>query len=113
MAIQFSNVTLSSGDKLKDFLVCGEPSDQEDLEGWTAYEDFIAGLPEGAAVHAKVEMYLYGDEDIVEATPEEVAYMTMRCARDYRFLSEHCHSICESGFDFTVPEQTSKMEMRL
>ena len=110
MAIQFSNVTLTSGEKLKDFLVCGEPSDQEDLEGWTAYEEFISQLPDGADVHAQVETYLYGGEDIVTATPEEVAYMTMRSSRDYRFLSEHCHNIGESGFDFTVPEQSERME---
>ena len=110
MAIQFSNVTLSSGGKLKDFLVCGEPADQEDLEGWNVYKDFISELPVGADVHAKVETYLYGGEDIVTATPEEVAYMTMRSSRDYRFLSEHCHNIGESDFDFTVPEQSERME---
>ena len=111
MAIQFSNVTLSAVDKMKDFLVSGEPSDQEDLEGWTAYEDFIAQLPDGADVHAQVETYLYGGDDIVTATPEEVAYMTMRSSRDYRFLSEHCHNIGESGFDFTV--QSERMEFAL
>ncbi len=111
MAIQFSNVTLSSGEKLKDFLVCGEPADQEDLEGWTAYEEFISQLPDGADVHAQVETYHYGGEDIVTATPEEVAYMTMRSSRDYRFLSEHCHNIGESGFDFTV--QSERMEFAL
>ena len=113
MAIQFSNVTLSSGGKLKDFFVCGEPADQEDLEGWTAYEDFISQLPDDADVHAKVETYLYGGEGIVTATPEEVAYMTMRSSKDYRFLSEHCHNIGESAFDFTVSEQNEGMEITL
>ena len=113
MAIQFSNVTLSAGDKLKDFLVCGEPVDRDDLEGWTAYENFISQLPSCADVHAKVETYLYGGEDIVTATPEEVAYMTMRSSRDYRFLSEHCQKIGESGFDFTLSEQNEEMEMSL
>ena len=113
MAIQFSNVTLSSDGKLKDFLVCGEPSDREDLEGWTAYENFVSQLPEGAEVHAKVETYLYGEGDIVDATPEEVAYMTMRSSRDYRFLSEHSHNICESGFDFNMDDHTEGMEMTL
>lgn len=55
MAIQFSNVTLSANGKMKDFLVCGEPADSEDLEGWTAYEDFVAQLPEGTEVHADVD----------------------------------------------------------
>ncbi len=100
MAIQFSNVTLSANGKMKDFLVCGEPADSEDLEGWTAYEDFVSQFPDGTDVHADVDIYLYGGEEIVEATPEEVAYMTLRCARDYRFLSEHCHNIGSSAFDF-------------
>ena len=105
MAIQFSSVTLSADGKMKDFLVCGEPSDCEDLEGWTAYEEFTAQFPEGTQVHADVDTYLYGGEDIVEATPEEVAYMTIRSSRDYRFLSEHCHNIGSSEFDFTVGGQ--------
>ena len=113
MAIQFSNVTLSSGDKLKDFLVCGIPSRQEDLEGWTGYQSFMEQLPDGAGVHADVDTYLYGGEDVVVATPEEVAYMTMRSSRDYRFLPEHCRCVGESGFDFSVPEQRSGMEMNL
>lgn len=102
MALKFSNVTLSAEDKLKDFLVSGEPRDCEDLKGWTVYENFVSQLPEGTPIHAEVDTYLYGGEDTVTATPEEVAYLTMRSARDYRFLSEHCRFISGTEFDFTA-----------
>ena len=48
-----------------------------------------------------VETYLYGEGETFRASPEEVAYLTMRANRDPAFLSRHCDNISDS--DFTVP----------
>ena len=48
------------------------------LNGWRAFQDSIknARKDDCAAAHAKT--YLYGGEKMVDATPEEVAYMYKR-----------------------------------
>ena len=46
------------------------------------------------------------------ATPEEVAYLTMRMERDDRFLTGHCDNI--EAVDFSIlrpPEKYYEMEM--
>lgn len=42
MAVLFSAVTLTAGNNQAEFLAAGIPRDTDDLEGWTAYENFIA-----------------------------------------------------------------------
>ena len=42
MALLFSEVTLTAGDMQKKFLVFGIPMDYEELDGWTAFEDFMS-----------------------------------------------------------------------
>ena len=102
MAIRFSNVVLSAKGKTKEFLVYGKPTERKDLEYWTSYKEFISQCSGEILFHADINTYLYGSEDIVDATPEEVAYMTMRYARDQCFLTGHCTHICHSEFVFSI-----------
>ena len=44
MALLFSEVTLEAEDRQRKFLVSGIPTDLDDLDGWTAYEDFLLEL---------------------------------------------------------------------
>ena len=62
------------------------------------------------SVHA--EVYLYGGEETVTATPEEVAYLTMRMERDDRFLAGHCDHIEAVDFFFLRPPE-EYYEMKL
>ena len=41
MAVLFSAVTLTAGNNQAEFLAAGIPRDTDDLEGWTAYENFM------------------------------------------------------------------------
>ena len=93
MALFFSEVTLEAEDKQRKFLVSGIPMDLDDLDGWTAYEDFVKFI---------CDSYLYGERTIEEATPEEVAYLTMRSSSDPEFLNRHCKKIYHSEDDVSL-----------
>lgn len=98
MSVLFSTVTLSTDNDQAEFLAAGIPQDADDLEGWTAYEDFLDGVDPGEEVRVHVEAYLYGEGESFKATPEEVAYFTMRANADPGFLSGHCDNIEDADF---------------
>ena len=83
-------------------IVTSSPTKRKDLEYWTSYNEFISQFSGETLFHAEVNTYLYGGEDIVDATPEEVAYMSMRYAKDQRFLTGHCNHIGHSEFVFNI-----------
>ena len=76
MAILFSAVTMKSGEAETRFLVGGIPRIKNDLNGWTAYENFIRKA--NGEIEVQVDSYAYGGETLVKATVEEVAYLTKR-----------------------------------
>ena len=96
MAILFSKVTMRDDYNESEFFVSGFPQEADDLEGWTAYHDFLDDISEETVVNIRAEAYLYGDGETVKATPEEVAYMTMRDQKESNFLDKHCDCIGES-----------------
>ena len=102
MAILFSKATLTSGGSSTSFLIGGAPSSRDDFAGWTAYQDFVDSLPADAGVKVHVQAYTYGGEDVVPATPEEVAYMVMRIGMRPDFLESRCQVYAEIEFGFTV-----------
>jgi hypothetical protein len=55
MALLFSAVTVTANDQEVEFLVGGIPREFDDLEGWTAFDNFMEDLDEETevAVHAK------------------------------------------------------------
>ena len=48
MAVLFSAVTLTADNNQVEFLAAGIPRDSDDLEGWTAYENFMDELDSGS-----------------------------------------------------------------
>ncbi len=100
MAVLFSAVKLTANNNQVEFLASGIPRDADDLEGWTAYEDFMDKLDSGQEIGVHVEAYLYGEGGTVKATPEEVAYFTTRAGVDEKFLHDHCDNIEDA--DFTI-----------
>ena len=78
MALLFSAVTVTANDKKVEFLVGGIPREFSDLEGWTAFERFMEDISEDTTVKVHAEANIYGGEEIVKATPEEIAYFMKR-----------------------------------
>lgn len=106
MAIMFSKVTMRDDYSESEFMVSGFPQEMDDLEGWSAYHEFLDEISEDTVVNIRVQAFIYGDGETVRATPEEVAYMVMREENDPDFLSEHCNYIGESDFNVNwYPEE--------
>jgi len=99
MALLFSKITMRDDYNESEFFVSGFPTEADDLEGWTAYHNFLENISEDTVVNVRAEAYLYGEGETVRATSEEVAYITMREQRDPNFLSSHCDCIGESDFN--------------
>ena len=82
-------------------------------KAWTWGEcDIWLYAEQEVGVH--VEAYLYGEGETVRATPEEVAYFTMRADADEEFLHDHCDNIEDT--DFTIrwsPDELYGTEMEL
>ena len=100
MSLRFSRVTLYSAGKTTTFLVGRIPQSRADLRSWTAYDNFISGVPRYTAVNAHVETFLYGVEEPFDATPEEVAYFYKRIERQPDFIETRTEKNGES--DFTI-----------
>ena len=112
MALLFSAVTVTAGYDEAEFTAGGIPREYYDLVGWTAFDDFMENVDAETEVSVHAKVYLYGSEETVTATPEEVAYLMMRMERDDRFLAEHCDSIEDVDFSFLrPPEEYYGMEM--
>ena len=95
-----------------EFTVGGIPREYDDLVGWTAFDDFMEDVDAETEVSVHGEAYLYGGEETVTATPEEVAYLMMRMERDENFLAGHCDNIEAVDFSFLrSPDEYYGMEM--
>ena len=114
MAVLFSAVTVTADNNQVEFLAAGIPRDADDLEGWAAFEDFMDELDSEQEVGVHVEAYLYGEGETVKATPEEVAYVTMRADADAEFLHDHCDNIEDADFSIQwSPDELYGTEMEL
>ena len=112
MALLFSAVTVTAGNEEFEFTVGGIPREYDDLVGWTVFDDFMEDVDAETEVSVHGEAYLYGGEETVTATPEEVAYLMMRMERDENFLSGHCDNIEDVDFSFLLsPDEYYEMEM--
>ena len=100
MAILFSKVTMRDDYNESEFFVSGFPHEPDDLEGWTAYHEFLDEITEDTIVNIHAVAYLYGEGETVKATPEEVAYFYMRRNDNADFLNDRCQNIEKVDFDF-------------
>lgn len=98
MSLRFSRVTLHSDEKTTSFLIGGIPECQSDLQGWTAYENYLHDASRYQTVKVHVESFLYGDEELFNATPEEIAYFYKRIERQPDFIKNRTVKIGESDF---------------
>lgn len=101
MALLFSKVLLTQ-DGTKEsttFLMGGIPESIDDMQNWTAFQAFMQCVSKGKPIKADVTAYLYGEQEPVVATPEEVAYIMMRIERRMDFLEARCLQYCSLSFD--------------
>lgn len=71
MALLFSAVTATANDQEVEFLVGGILREFDDLEGWTAFDNFMEDIDEETEVSVHAEAYLYGEGESVRATPRK------------------------------------------
>ena len=61
MALLFSKVNLFNGESEAEFLTMGIPRDYEDIERYTAFEEYLGDLSDECDIEVNVDSYLYGD----------------------------------------------------
>lgn len=98
MSLRFSRVTLFSDGKAASFLVGGIPQSRADLLGWIAFDNYVEDTQRYKVINAHVETFLYGGEEHVDATPEEVAYFYKRIERQPDFIESRTEKIGETDF---------------
>lgn len=114
MAVLFSAVTVTAGDRKAEFLVAGIPKQYGDLEGWTRFEEFMEDLDEDCTLNVHADAYMYGEGKDFIATPEEVAYMTIRRQDRHDFLESRCHECGKSEFKIhRSPKELFNMEVKI
>ena len=112
MAVLFSAVTVTAGDQEKEFLVRGIPRGLGDIEGYTAFEEFMEDIDEETEVSVHAEAYLYGEGETYTATLEELAYFYLRIEMREDFLSARCDNIEDVDFTFGwSPDELFGMKM--
>ena len=113
MALLFSAVTATSDSHQAEFLVSGIPTCMEDLEDWTAFQNLLDQADHEQEISVHAETYLYGEGETFRASPEEIAYLTMRAERMPNFLSGHCDCIADHDFSFYWVPDTEMEEPTL
>ena len=112
MAVLFSAVTVTAGNQEKEFLVRGIPRELGDIEGYTAFEEFMEDIDEETEVSVHAEAYLYGEGETYTATLEELAYFYLRIEMREDFLSARCANIEDVDFTFGwSPDELFGMKM--
>ena len=112
MAVLFSAVTVTAGDQEKEFLVRGIPRELGDIEGYTAFEEFMEDIDEETEVSVHAEAYLYGEGETYTATLEELAHFYLRIEMREDFLSARCDNIEDVDFTFGwSPDELFGMKM--
>lgn len=112
MAVLFSAVTVAANSNEVELLVSGIPREFDDLEGWTAFDNFTEDIDEETEVAVHAEAYIYGEGEIFKATPEEVAYMYERIENNPNFLNDRCQNIDKVDFSFIwSPDELFNMEV--
>lgn len=97
MYINFSRVVVSADGRAAEVIAPGIVQSWSDLAGCKKFEEFVSVLAEDCIVDADVT--IYGCE-ADKAEVKGFASMLIRIARDYRFMSDWCEELSNSGFRF-------------
>lgn len=91
MSLLFTKVTVTDSEDGVEFLVRGKPQTIEDLRGYTAFEEYLEGFALDDNLTIYCAPYAYGEGEPVEATLEELAYLTIRWTPDKEAFEARCH----------------------
>ncbi|MDD4546136.1 MAG: hypothetical protein PHR24_02420 [Oscillospiraceae bacterium] len=107
MSLLFSQVRIIAGDESDEFLIGGIPREYDDLEDWSAFEDFMMYVHNETEVLVHAEAYLYGEGETENASPYDIAYLISRMDNDEQFLNRSTVDNIESvDFSFVwSPEE--------
>ncbi|MCQ2470421.1 MAG: hypothetical protein MJ147_00110 [Clostridia bacterium] len=104
MALIFSRVIATNrNEETTEFLVSGSVKTEQDLIGWTAFDEFVSANKNNGAAVLHIETRSYGAEEPVDATVEEVAYLTKRMEMRSTFL-ENSTELIETTDMVVYPE---------
>ena len=79
MSVLFSKVEIRTDNNNScEFLVCGIPQDETDLEAYTTYQDFMEENGESVKTEASILSYVYGEGETEDANIYEIAGFTKR-----------------------------------
>ncbi len=97
MYINFTCAVLAADGRTVEVIVPGVVQSWNDLSGYRKFEELMATLSEDGivAVHTTV----YGC-DTEKAEADGFASVLIRISRDYRFVSDWCEALSQSGFKF-------------
>lgn len=100
MAILFSAVTVTTEEEQAEFLVAGIPKNYADLEGWAEFDTLMSRMNTEQEIQVHASACLYGEGEVLDATPEEIAYFHHRVAMDDDFLYDHFvdETLCNSAY---------------
>ncbi len=96
MSIRFSRISAMTEDASALFLVGGRPTVQADLDGWTAFDSFTEELPANTVITIHIETFLYGEGEVFDASPEEIAYFYKRLELRPDFIESRTQKVEES-----------------
>ena len=86
-------------------LVSGSPICYADLIDWTIFQDFLKECKVDSKLTIEVKTYGYGEDNgygKFDATPEEVAYMTLRARANERFCETRCDLLRQHKIDIDL-----------
>ena len=99
MAVRFSHVILESDHGAAEMLARGKATEPDQLEGYSAYEDYCLDIEDNVVIQVQSDEYLYGEGEIFDATFEELAYFLMRMNDNPNFLANSCKYVGRTEFE--------------
>ena len=99
MAVCFSYIILESDHGATEMLARGKVTESDQLDGYSAYEDYCMDIEDDAVIQVQSDEYLYGEGEIFDATFEELAYFMMRMNDNPNFLANRCSYVGRTKFE--------------
>lgn len=105
MAVRFSHVILESDYGAAEMLARGKVTEPDQLEEYSAYEDYCMDIEDDVVIRVQSDEYLYGEGEIFDATFEELAYFLIRMNNNPNFLANSCNYVGRTEFEINYAPQ--------
>ena len=105
MAVRFSHVILESDYGAAEILARGKVTESDQLDGYSAYEDYCMDIEDDLVIRVQSDEYLYGEGEIFDASFEELAYFMMRMENNPDFLANSCKYVGRTEFEINYAPQ--------